>query len=130
MPPAIIAAVITAATTLGVTGYEIANQPGTPAQPAAPTPTQITNQAVQAETANRSTATKEAGQILPDLQYATGGGLSPDAYQSLASQFSGNAQYGDTASMQQLVARFLGLDQSGASFGSNPTSPGLTSGGG
>jgi hypothetical protein len=134
---AAIASIVGAGTAVGSTIYNDVNKPGTPA---GPTPTQLTNQAINAETANRATATKEAAQILPDLQANTGGGLSPDAYGQLSSQFSGNANLGSSPQVQEMVNKFLGIDP-GASFGgsspfgggssgTNPLAPGLTGGGG
>jgi hypothetical protein len=135
MPWAAIAAIASlagAGTALGNTIYQDVNAPST----SGPSPTQITNQAINAETANRATATKEAAQILPDLQFNTGGGLSPDAYSQLSSQFSGNANLGNSPQMQAIVAKFLGLDTGASSFGGstpfgsstgNPLTPGLAS---
>lgn len=132
MPPAIIAAIIGAATTIGVTAYGKASAPGP--NEGQPTPAEMTKQAVTAEQANRATATKQAAQFLPQLQSDTSGGLSPDAYKELSSTFSGNANLSNSPQMQEMVAKFLGLD-TGASFGgdqpfgsgsgSSPLSPGL-----
>lgn len=135
MPPAIIAAAIVAATTVGTTIYSKMSQPSAPKQA---TPAEISTQAINTETSNRATATKEAGQFLPGLQANTSGGLSPDAYKQLSATFSGNADLANSPQMQELVSRFLGLDNS-ASFGgsepfgssggssgaANPSSPGL-----
>ncbi len=138
MPPAIIAAVISAAAAVGTTIYSKVSQPSAPSS-TQPTPAEVTKQAVSSEEANRAQATKQAAQFLPGLQYETSGGLSPDAYQQFSSNFSGNANLANSPQMQQLVAKFLGLD-TGASFGgdgsfgggssggSSPLSPGLTGG--
>lgn len=113
--PAIMAA--TAAIGAGTSIYSAVNQPKAPS---GPTPEQITKQAVSDETASRAAATKQAAQFLPELQSNTGGGLSPDAYTQLSSQFSGNAQLGNSPQMQQLVSKFLGLDTGAAFGGSSP----------
>ena len=122
--PAIGAA--TGLASLGVTGYELANQPG--GGGAAQTqPTQA--QAVSAETANRQLATTQAQQELPGLQYQTGGGVSPGYYADMSSLLSGNSQYGSSPQIQQLVSSFLG-NGIGTGSGSSPSSsllPGLTS---
>lgn len=127
-----IASIAAAGVGAGTSIYNATNQPS---GPKAPSPTQLTNSAINAETANRATATKEAAQLLPDLQANTGGGLSPDAYGQLSSQFSGNANLGSSPQIQEMVNKFLGIDQ-GASFGgttpfggANPASPGLAGGG-
>ena len=128
----IISAIIGSATAIGTTAFNASNQPSAPKVD----PTEVSKQAVAGETANREQATKQAAQFLPGLQYNTSGGLSPDAYQQFSSDFSGNANLSNSPQMQQLVAKFLGLD-TGASFGgdssfgsgsSNPISPGLTGG--
>lgn len=115
MPQAILPIILaaTAAIGTGTSLYQMANQPG---QPKGQSPEEITKQAITSEQANRANATKQASAFLPELQSSTGGGLSPDAYSQLASQFSGNAQLGNSPQMQQLVSKFLGLD-SGASYG-------------
>jgi hypothetical protein len=129
----LLAAIIGSATAVGTTAFNAANAPGSPKPP---DPAQITAQAVNAETQNRQTATKEASQFLPTLQSNTSGGLSPEAYDQFASTFSGNANLAGSDAMKQLVAKFLGLD-TGATFGgtgsfgtgaSNPASPGLVPG--
>ena len=116
MPPAIIGALIAAGATVGTTIYNKVSAPGPNA--GQPTPEEMTKQAVSAEEANRSVATKQAAQFLPQLQSDTSGGLSPDAYRSLAANFSGNANLSNSPQMQQLIAKFLGLD-TGATFGGN-----------
>ena len=122
--PAIGAA--TGLASLGVTGYELANQPG--GGGAAQTqPSQA--QAVSAETANRQLATTQAQQELPGLQYQTGGGVSPGYYADMASLLSGNSQYGSSPQIQQLVSSFLGNGIGGQSSAASPVSsllPGLT----
>jgi len=136
MPPAIIAAIIGAATTVGATIYNAKNQPSIPTS-TSPSPADVTKNAIATETANREGATKAAAQVLPGLQYNTSGGLSPDAYQTLSADFSGNAGLANSPQMKQLIAQFLGLNTSdtfggaGAPFGtgstqSNLVSPGLT----
>lgn len=135
MPQAILPIIlaVSAATSTGLAIHSAVSQPGQPSQPS---PSDITKQAISNETDSRSQATKAAAQFLPGLQYQTSGGLSPDAYQQFSSSFSGNANLSNSPQMQQLVAKFLGLD-SGNSFGgdstfgsgggaSNPISPGLT----
>jgi hypothetical protein len=132
MPPAIIGALIAAATTVGVTAYDKASAPGAPKPP---DPAEVTKQAINAETQNRATATKEAAQFLPGLQSNTSGGLSPDALRAFSADFSGNANIADSPQMKQLISQFLGIDQgatntfggsTGFGGGSNPNSPGLT----
>lgn len=131
MPAALIAPIImaaSAATSAGLGIYSLVNQPSAPKPPS---PAEMTQNAIQSETQNRTAATQQAAQFLPALQANTSGGLSPDAYQQLSANFSGNANIADSSSMQQLIARFLGLD-TGSSFGtssqfgtSSPASPGL-----
>lgn len=127
----LIAAIIGSATAVGTTAFNAANAPSAPKPP---DPTAISNQAINTETANRATASKEAAQFLPGIQANTSGGLSPDALAQFSSTFSGNANLGDSEQIKQMVAKFLGLE-TGATFGgtgsfgtgaSNPASPGLT----
>lgn len=131
MPLALIAPLIAAgaaATSAGLGIYSAVNQPGAPAQPS---PADVTKNAIADETSKRDTAAKSAGQLLPGLQYNTNGGLSPDAYATLSSDFSGNAGNAGSQQMKDLIAKFLGTGDStfggGSGFGgSNPASPGLT----
>lgn len=129
MPQALIAPLIlavSAATSAGLGIYSAVNQPGAPPQP---TPAQVSKDAIASETANRQAAAKSAGQLLPGLQSDTNGGLSPDAYATLSSDFSGNGNIANSPQMQQLVAKFLGID-SGSSFGGSSSSFGSSFGGG
>lgn len=119
-----------AATGAGVSIYSAMNQPGAPK---GPTPAQTTQNAIASESANRASAAKAAGQLLPGLQANTSGGLSPDAYQTLSADFSGNADLSKSPQFKELIDKFLGTG--GSSFGgsgsfgdfgtSNPASPGL-----
>lgn len=127
-----IAALASAGVGIGTTIYDKVSAPSTPA---APTPAQVTTDAITQETQKRQAQATSDAQLLPGLQADTGGGLSPDALSTFSSQFNGDAG-GNTPQLQQLVAQFLGLN-SGAnnSFGgsgtfgaatSSPSSPGLT----
>lgn len=132
MPPIIpfiplIAAGVTAGTSIGL---DLSNQPGS----GKPTPAEITQQsqdAVKQATAARQGQAEQAAQVLPNLQYDTGGGLSPDAYSQFSSEFSGNANIGNSEQLKQLVAQFLGTGGGGfggtTGFGASST-PGLTGG--
>lgn len=120
----LLAAGVTAGTSIGL---DLTNQPSSPKQPS---PADITKNAVQQATQTRQGQAESAAQLLPNLQYDTGGGLSPDAYSQLSSTFSGNAGIGNSQQLQDLVSKFLGTGNSGfggpGGFGS--TSPGLTGG--
>lgn len=120
----LLAAGVTAGTSIGL---DLTNQPSSPKQPS---PADITKNAVQQATQTRQGQAESAAQLLPNLQYDTGGGLSPDAYSQLSSTFSGNAGIGNSQQLQDLVNKFLGTGNSGfggpGGFGS--TSPGLTGG--
>jgi len=91
MPPAIIAAIIGAATTIGTVAYEKSSQPGPNA--GQPSPAQLQTDQIKAATQQRSTAAQEASQLLPGLQADTSGSLSPDATSQFSYLFSGNGQY-------------------------------------
>lgn len=116
-----------AATSAGLGIYNAVNQPGAPK---APSPADVTKNAIADETSRRDAAGKSAAQVLPGLQYQTSGGLSPDAYQTFGADFSGNADLAGSQQMKDLVAKFLGTDNGfgGGTFGGNtsPSSPGLT----
>ena len=120
----LIAAGATAGTSVGLS---LSNQPDTPK---GPSPADITKNAVQQATQTRQGQAQDAAQLLPNLQYDTGGGLSPDAYSQLSSTFSGNAGIGNSQQLQELVNKFLGTGGSGfgGSGGFGSTSPGLTGG--
>lgn len=122
-----IAALAGAGASVGQAVYTDVNQPSQPKQPS---PADITKNAVQQATQQRQGQAESAAQLLPNLQYDTGGGLSPDAYSQLSSTFSGNAGIGNSQQLQELVNKFLGTGNSGfggpGGFGS--TSPGLTGG--
>lgn len=91
MPPAIIAAIIGAAATIGVTAYEHTSAPGPNA--GQPTPAQLQTNAITQATQQRTAAGQEASQLVPGLQADTSGGLSPDATTNLSYLFSGNGQF-------------------------------------
>lgn len=133
MPQAIVPIIMaaTAAIGTGVSLYNMANAPSPNA--GQPTPSEISTQAISAETMRRNQASQQAAQWLPNLQADTSGGLSPDALRDLSSTFSGNADIANSSTMQNLIQRYFGIDQ-GASYGgsssyggggSNPLSPGL-----
>jgi hypothetical protein len=119
---------IAAGATIGSSvGLQLSNEPGS----GKPTPAQITQQsqnAVASATQQRQGQAQDAAQLLPNLQYDTGGGLSPDAYSQLSSTFSGNAGIGNSQQLQQLVQQFLGTGNNsfGGSGGFGSPSPGLT----
>jgi len=130
---AAIAALASAGAGIGQTVYSDLNQPSGPK----PTdPAEITKQAVSQETQGRQLATKEAAQFLPGIE-ANSPGVSPDYLKNTSATLSGNANLAGSPEMQQLIAKFLGLDN-GANFGgsgsfgtsgsggSNPLSTGLT----
>lgn len=122
MPPVIpFIPLIAAAATIGSqVGLTLSNQPDSPKQQ---TPVQIAQNAVQQETQRRQGQAQNAAQLLPNLQYDTSGGLSPDAYSQLSATFSGNPDIANSSQLQQLVAQFLGT---GGGFGG---SSGFASGG-
>jgi hypothetical protein len=108
MPPLIaalpaIAAIASLAGT-GVGLYENLNRPSG----GGPTPSQMTQSAVQQATRQRQAEATQANQWLPNLQYQTSGGLSPDAYATYSSTFSGNGDLLNTGMMQQMVQNFMG----------------------
>ena len=115
------------------TSASIYNSMQGPGTPPGQSPADITNKAVALETSNRGTATKEAAQFLPGIE-SNSPGVSPDYLKDTAATFSGNANLAQSPEMQQMLAKFLGLD-TGASFGgstsfgsssSSPLSTGLT----
>jgi hypothetical protein len=117
----LIAAGVTAGTSIGI---DLSNQDN---GPKAPTPAQISQSAVEQATQQREGQAKNAAQVLPDLQYQTGGGLSPDSLASFSATDSGNPGLQNSSQLQQLVAQFLGTGNN--SFGGNSsfgTSGGLT----
>jgi len=118
----LIAAGVTAGTSIGL---DLSNQPSSPQQQ---TPAQISQNAVQQATQQRQQQAQGAAQLLPNLQYDTGGGLSPDAYSTLSSTFSGNPGIGNSQQLQQLVQQFLGQGNNtfGGTSGFGSPSPGLT----
>lgn len=128
----LIAALVGAGTSIGTTVYNSMNQPSAPKPP---DPATISTNAINTETANRATATKEAAQFLPGIE-ANSPGVSPDYLKNTAATFSGNANLSNSPEMQQMIAKFLGIDTGatntfggGTGFGgggSNPFSPGLT----
>jgi len=128
----IIAAIIGSSTAIGTTAFNAANAPEAPKPP---TPAEISTQAINTETANRATATKEAAQFVPGIE-ANSPGVSPDYLKNASATFSGNANLANSPQMQAMIAKILGLDTGATgSFGgtsgfggSNPLSPGLTSG--
>ena len=137
MPQAIplIIGIVTAAASAAGTAHSIYSSMQGPDTPPGQSPADITKQAVASETAKRGVATKEAAQFLPGIE-ANSPGVSPDYLKDVSATFSGNANLAQSPEMQQLVARFLGIDQ-GASFGgsssfgsgsggSSPFNPGLT----
>lgn len=127
-----IAALASAGTAIGTTVYD---KVSAPSAPAAPTPAQVTSDAITQATEQRKAAASSDAQLLPGLQADTGGGLSPDALATLSSQFNGDAG-GNNPQLKDLVSQFLGLNNGAtSSFGgsgtfgaatSNPSSPGLT----
>jgi hypothetical protein len=138
MPQAIpiIIGLITAGTSIASTVHSFTAGGGGGGS-APPDPAKITQDAINSESAKRGMATKEAAQFLPGIE-ANSPGVSPDYLKDVSATFSGNANLAQSPEMQQLVARFLGLDQ-GASFGgsssfgsgsgsSSPFNPGLTAG--
>ena len=130
----ILAAIIGAGTSIGTTAFNAANAPSAPKPP---DPATISTNAINAETANRATATKEAAQFLPGIE-ANSPGVNPDYLKNASATFSGNANLAQSPEMQQLIAKFLGVDTGASSSfgggsgfgggGSNPFSPGLTNG--
>jgi hypothetical protein len=121
---------IAGAGSLAATGYELANQPGTPKAPATPAP----SPADAAKTAASNRATQEAAlsQQLPNLQALTGGSLSPEALMRLSEILSGQGNTpGIGASSQDLIAKLFGGGGETpfqVSAGNTPTQTGATSG--
>ena len=109
MPPAIIAAIIGAASTIGVTAYEHASAPGTP-KPPPPDPTIAANQ----QTQEREAIAKQA----PDIQTQLGGAVAPDYYADLAAKNAGFA--GDTNQARDALSSLFGGSSPGSPQGTAP----------
>ena len=125
----IIAAVIGAAG-LGESVYALTNQPSAP-KPAAPTPAETE------KTATDTRAKQEAAlqAAFPNIQAATGGSLSPEAWATLAKLLTDQANApGIDAASEDLLKKFFGENTSlvaGVSSGSGSVTPtGLTPSGG
>lgn len=132
MPPliALLPAVLALAGTGIGLGESLSNQPSSP-KPVTPSP---------ADTAASADKTKQnqlaaLGQQTPNIQAATGGSLSPDAWAQLAAILSGEAgATGIGASQQDLVTKLLTGNSGGgtvtagnnASGGTPGTQGGLT----
>lgn len=129
---ATIATIASAAMGIGTSVYSMTNQPGSPA---AADPATMTKQAIDSETQRRQMATKQAGQLLPDLNAQTSGFTSSNYLKDTASALSGNADLSSSGQFQEMMARFMGTDKGssfgggGSTFGSgtgfDPSSPGL-----
>lgn len=126
MPPllALIPAIVGAAG-LGISGYELANRPGTPKSPLGPTvtPTQAGQTRAQQETALSG--------ALPGLQAQVGGSLSPDALLRLAEIVSGQGgSPGIGSAVQDLLQKQFNVTAGGSTgTPAAPGAPGLTPGG-
>ena len=100
--PIILAA--TSAASLGITGYELANQPGAP-KTATPTAAETTATADQ----TKQNQVAAVSQQFPNLQAQTGGSLSPDALIQLSTLLSGQGGApGIGASQQQILELLTG----------------------
>ena len=116
LSPAIIAAIITAATGAATTGLALANEPHTPK----PTPLQSV-----APTSTTQADKQLISQQLPTLQSQLGGDVSPNYFAQLAQQNSGIlGQQGAGGGAQQAIAQFFG------GGGGGNQAPGLTGGSG
>jgi hypothetical protein len=131
--PQLILPIIMAATAAAGTAHSIYSSMQGPDTPPGQSPADITGKAVALESSNRGTAVKQAAQFLPGIE-ANSPGVSPDYLKDVSSTFSGNANLAQSPEMQQMIAKFLGIDP-GASFGgsgsfgssgSSPLTPGLT----
>src|SRR3981189_1533359 len=101
-----IATIVGAGTSAGLGIHSAITEGGAPKPP---DPATISTNAINAETANRATATKEAAQFLPGIE-ANSPGVSPDYLKNASATFSGNANLANSPEMQQLIAKFLGVD--------------------
>lgn len=125
MPPIVglIAAIASLAGTGIGLGETLANQPGTP-KPVTPSPAQT------ADTANKTKQDQIAAlsQQTPNIQAATGGALSPDAWAQLSALLSGQASNpGIGSSQQDLVTKLL-TGNSGGTVSAGNNIPGSTPG--
>lgn len=115
--PAIVGIASLAATGIGL-GEQLSNQPGSPKPPS------------QADIAKTATANKQnqlaaLTQETPNIQAATGGSLSPDAWAQLAAILSGQAgSTGIGASQQDLVQKLLTGNSGGTVTAGNNTGGG------
>lgn len=101
-------------------GEQLANQPGSPKPPSQADITKNAN-------ANKQTQLAALSQQTPNIQAATGGSLSPEAWAQLSALLSGEAgATGIGASQQDLVQKLL----SGNSGGGTTISAGNNTGGG
>jgi hypothetical protein len=117
--PTIAAITGIAGTGVGL-GLELSNQPGSP-KPATPTPAQTTATA----DANKQNQLAALTQQEPNIQAATGGSLSPDAWAQLASILSGQAgSPGIGSSQQDLVTKLLTGNSGGTVTAGNNTGGG------
>lgn len=121
----IITAIIGAAG-VGTSIYSLTNKPSAP-KPATPTPAQTTATAADTQKTQEAALSQE----FPNIQAATGGSLSPDAWIKLAEMLSGQAGApGIGGSSQDLLMKIFGKGGSAVNVGT-PTSgsaagPGLT----
>ena len=102
---AAIATIVGAATSVGVEGYQLSNQPGTPKPPGpAPGPTP----AQQAQT--QATQTAAVGQQLPTLEGLTSGYANPEYYGQQGALAAGVAgQSGGAGAAASAVEKAFGL---------------------
>lgn len=124
----VIAAIVGIAGTGVSLGESLANQPGTPKPPAAPTVAQTTPEATATADAQKAAIAQQ----FPNIQAQTGGTLSPDAFLQLAQLSSGQAgQPGVSGTNVDLIQKLLtgatGGVFAGGGAGSSPVpgSPGL-----
>jgi hypothetical protein len=123
----LIAAGITAGTSIGLT---LSNEPGgsSSSSQQQQDPAQMVQNAVQQETQSRQSKAGQAAQLLPDLQYNTGGGLNQAGLAADSATFSGNGDIANSQTLQDLISKFLGTGSGSSSFGGS-TSYGSSSGG-
>lgn len=124
MPPAIVGLVAAIASLAGTgigLGETLANQPGSPKPPSLADTTASADKTKQSQIAALSQET-------PNIQAATGGSLSPDAWAQLAAILSGQAgNPGIGASQQDLVTKLLSGNSGGTVTAGN-NAPGATPG--
>lgn len=117
-----ILSAIAAAGTLAATGYELANQPGSSSSTST-TGLTAAQQAQQAQQTAATQAQQKAAFVAaqPNVQAATGGGLTGTAFNTATAQAAG------VPSDLNSIARYLGLSSGGGAQTNANVSGGITS---